>query len=42
MVNYGFIKDVKLNIEDAEQLVKIELEKEGFGVLTKIDVREKF
>lgn len=41
-MNYGFIK--KLNITFAEAVTKVEkeLRKEGFGILTKIDVHEKF
>ncbi|MBA7598039.1 hypothetical protein ES703_05048 [subsurface metagenome] len=39
---YGFLKKVYLSFDDALAKVKDELEKEGFGILTKIDVQEKF
>lgn len=39
---YGFLKKVYLPFNDALTKVKDELEKEGFGILTKIDVQEKF
>jgi len=38
---YGFLKKVYLSFDDALAKVKDELEKEGFGILTKIDVQEK-
>lgn len=37
---YGFGKEVKLDYEKALTKVKEELKKEGFGVLTEIDVRK--
>lgn len=39
---YGFLKKVYLSFDDVLVKVKDELEKEGFGILTKIDVQEKF
>ncbi len=36
---FGLKRQVKLNYEDAIQKVKEELKKEGFGVLTEIDVK---
>jgi len=42
MVTYGFTKDVAMSFEEATEVVSEELKKEGFGILTKIDVREKF
>jgi uncharacterized protein (DUF302 family) len=39
---YGFLKKIYLSFDDALAKVKDELEKEGFGILTKIDVQEKF
>lgn len=42
MVNYGFIKEVTGSIEATEKIVREELQKEGFGVLTRIDMSEKF
>jgi uncharacterized protein (DUF302 family) len=41
-VNYGFSKTVNLPYEKALQKVTAELKKEGFGVLTSIDVKETF
>ena len=37
--NYGFTKVVKLGYEEAIEKVTEELKKEGFGVLTEIDVK---
>ena len=42
MISYGFRKEIDLPFEKAEQAVTEELKKEGFGILTKIDLREKF
>ena len=42
MINYGFSKQIDLPFEKAEEVVTEELKKKGFGILTKIDVREKF
>lgn len=42
MTDYGFVKEVNLSIDEAEEKVRNELQKEGFGVLTKIDMAEKF
>ncbi len=39
---YAFGKTVTLSYADAEKKVREELQKEGFGVLTEIDVKEKF
>ncbi len=39
---YAFGKTVDLSYAEAEQKVREELAKEGFGVLTEIDVRKKF
>jgi uncharacterized protein (DUF302 family) len=36
---YGFKKETNLNYEKAIDHVKAELQKEGFGVLTEIDVK---
>ena len=38
--NYGFSKVVNLGYEEAIEKVTAELKKEGFGVLTEIDVKE--
>lgn len=39
-MNYGFSKNVKIPYEKAVEKVTEELKKEGFGVLTSIDVKE--
>jgi len=39
-MQYGFSKDVALSYEDTIDKVTGELMKEGFGVLTKIDVKD--
>jgi uncharacterized protein (DUF302 family) len=39
-MNYGFSKTVALPYEQAIEKVTAELKKEGFGVLTTIDVKE--
>jgi uncharacterized protein (DUF302 family) len=40
MMNYGFSKIVALTFNQAVEKVTAELSKEGFGILTTIDVRE--
>jgi uncharacterized protein (DUF302 family) len=40
MPDYSFSKKIKLSFDDALKVVPDELKKEGFGVLTEIDVRE--
>ena len=40
--SYAFGKTVTLSYTEAEKRVREELLKEGFGVLTEIDVRQKF
>ncbi len=42
MINYGFTKELELPFEAAVEAVTAALKKEGFGILTKIDMREKF
>lgn len=42
MINYGFTKELNVPFEEVIELVTQELKKEGFGILTKIDVEEKF
>ncbi len=39
---YAFGKTVDMPFDDAEKRVREELAKEGFGVLTEINVKEKF
>ena len=41
MINYGFTKELDIPFETVTELVREALKKEGFGVLTDIDVREK-
>ncbi|UCH12933.1 MAG: DUF302 domain-containing protein [Candidatus Omnitrophota bacterium] len=40
-MNYGFIKESNIPFEKAIEIVTEALKKEKFGVLTKIDVKEK-
>lgn len=42
MIDYGYIKEVKLELDTAEKKITEALKKEGFGVLTRIDVQKKF
>ncbi len=42
MLEYGFSKSVDEEIESLEIRVTEELRQEGFGVLTRIDVKDKF
>lgn len=41
-MNYGFSKTVELSFEDTINKVTEELKKEGFGILTTIDIKETF
>ena len=41
MINYGFTKEMNLPYETVVVLVREALRKEGFGVLTEIDVQGK-
>lgn len=41
MIHYGFTKELEMPYETAIEQVKEALKKEGFGVLTEIDVKEK-
>jgi uncharacterized protein (DUF302 family) len=42
MINYGFTKELDIPFEKAIEVVSDELKKEGFGILTRIDAKEKF
>lgn len=42
MVNYGFTKELEKPFAETVKAVTEALKKEGFGILTTIDVREKF
>lgn len=41
MAEYGMVKELSMNYEDACEKLPEELQKEGFGVLTKIDMAAK-
>jgi uncharacterized protein (DUF302 family) len=41
-MKYGFLKRLDLSFTDAVAQVAAALKKEGFGILTTIDVKEKF
>ena len=41
MIDYGFVKELDKSFEDVCEILPAELQKEGFGILTKIDVKEK-
>jgi uncharacterized protein (DUF302 family) len=41
MIHYGFTKELDFPYETVIELMREALKKEGFGVLTEIDVREK-
>ena len=41
MIHYGFTKELDIPYKTVIELVREALKKEGFGVLTEIDVKEK-
>jgi uncharacterized protein (DUF302 family) len=41
MINYGFTKEMDIPYEKVVERAREALKKEGFGILTEIDVREK-
>jgi len=41
-MKYYYSRIIDMNFDDLEKRVVDELKKEGFGILTEIDVREKF
>ncbi len=41
-MDYGFVKKINLSFDNALSKVEDELKKEGFKILTQIDVQEKF
>lgn len=41
MINYGFTKELDISYEKVIELAREALKKEGFGVLTEIDVKGK-
>ncbi len=40
MINYGFSKVISEPFENVLERIKEELQKEGFGILTSIDLKE--
>jgi uncharacterized protein (DUF302 family) len=42
MIKYGFTKEIDASFEETIDKVANELKKEGFGILSQIDVSEKF
>ena len=42
MIKYGFTKEIDASFEETLNKVSNELKKEGFGILTQINVAEKF
>jgi uncharacterized protein (DUF302 family) len=42
MISYGFTKEMNQSFSEAVDLVTSALKQEGFGILTRIDVKEKF
>ena len=42
MINYGFTKEIDTSFDETVDNATNELKKEGFGILTQIDVTEKF
>ena len=42
MINYGFLKIINTSLTEAENKISEKLAKEGFGILTRIDLKEKF
>lgn len=42
MLNYGFTKEINLPIDEAITVTTEQLQQEGFGVLTRIDLHDKF
>ncbi|GAF76079.1 unnamed protein product, partial [marine sediment metagenome] len=39
MISYGFRKEIDLSFDKAVEAVTEELKKQGFGILTRIDVK---
>jgi len=42
MINYGFNKEVNMSFDEVIEKITKELKNEGFGILSRIDVDEKF
>ena len=41
MIDYGFVKELDRSFEDVCEMLPAELQKEGFGVLSKINIKDK-
>ncbi len=41
MIEYGFVKEVESSFDELCEKLPDDLQKEGFGVLTKIDIQAK-
>jgi len=42
MINYGFTKEIDIDFNEAIKQTTEKLQKAGFGILTNIDIKEKF
>ena len=42
MITYGFTKELNMPFTKTVEAAIAELKKEGFGILSRIDVKEKF
>jgi uncharacterized protein (DUF302 family) len=42
MINYGFTKWLDMDFESAVELVKEQLQSQGFGILMMVDMKQKF
>ncbi len=42
MINYGYTKWLDMDFESAVELLKEQLQSQGFGIMTMIDMKEKF
>jgi uncharacterized protein (DUF302 family) len=42
MIGYGFTKELNLSFDQAIKITTEELKKEGFGIISQIDLKEKF
>lgn len=41
MIEYGFVKELDKSFDEVCEMLPAEFSKEGFGVLTRIDIKEK-
>lgn len=42
MIEYGIVKELDLDIEEALKRVEVVLKEEGFGIVSRVDMDEKF